>query len=367
MSVYRRRDNGKWLIDITYNHPDGRKEIIRKVSPVNTKRGAEQYETQLRQEMLKRDSLPQEKPPAPRFREYAESFMTEYARVENKPSEVISKERILKNHLYPVFARKPLDRITRDDIKAYRSKKLRAGLSPKTINNHVTVLTRILGEAVESGLIPFVPRVRRLKVPPPQFDYLLPEEAHQLVEAAEGLWQVMILLALSTGLRQGELLALQWQDIDLAKRFLIVRHSLFRGRVGTPKSNKERILPLNGAVIEALSTLKKSKSGFLFTNSKGKPLTDNECKWPIKKACSRAGIRQISWHVLRHTFASHLVQAGVSIMEVQRYLGHADIRTTQRYAHLNPQISHVAVEKLPSYRTYIAQNVVQFRNYAESQ
>ena len=158
----------------TYNHPDGRKEIIRKISPVNTKRGAEQYEAQLRQEMLKRDSLPQETPPAPRFREYAESFMSEYARVENKPSEVISKERILKNHLYPVFARKPLDRITRDDIKAYRSK-------------------------------------------------------------------------------------------------------------------KERILPLNHAVIEALSTLKKSKSGFLFTNSKGKPLTDNECKWPIKKACSRAG------------------------------------------------------------------------------
>ncbi len=160
---------------------------------------------------------------------------------------------------------------------------------------------------------------------------------------------------------------MQWPDINMGKRFLMVRHNIFRGRVGSPKSHKERIVPLSFPTVEALLTLERSASGYVFTDDKGKPLTDNKCKWPLKRACAHAGIRQISWHVLRHTFASHLVQNGVSIMEVQRYLGHADVRTTQRYAHLNPEIDHSAVDLLPTYRTHIERNVVPFCKPAESQ
>lgn len=72
-----------------------------------------------------------------------------------------------------------------------------------------------------------------------------------------------------------------------------------------------------------------------------------------------AGLRHFGWHVLRHTFASHLVQAGVNIVEVQRLLGHSDIRVTMRYAHLNPQVNHKAVETLEFYSPYRARNVVQ--------
>ena len=367
MSVNQRSDDGHWYVEFTYKHPNGRKEVVKHNSPVNTKRGAEQYEAQQRREMLERDSRPNEKPDCPSFKEYAESFMIEVARVENKPSEVASKERMLRNHLLPIFGRKRLDEITRDDIKTYRSRKLKAGLNPKTINNHVTVLCRILGEAVESGHISFVPRVRRLKTPPSKFDFLMPEEAHRLVDAAEGQWQVMILLALSTGLRQGELLALQWVDINLKKRFLMVRHNIFRGKVGSPKSNKERIVPLSVPTVEALLTLERSANGYVFVDEKDNPLTDNKCKWPLKRACVQASIRQVGWHVLRHTFASHLVQNGTSIMEVQKYLGHSDVRTTQRYAHLNPEISHSAVDLLPSYRTSIERNVIPFRKVSESQ
>lgn len=215
-------------------------------------------------------------------------------------------------------------------------------------------------EAVESGHLSFVPRVRRLKTPPTKFDFLMPEEAHKLADAAEGQWQMMILLALLTGLRQGELLALKWQDINIEKRFLVVRDNIFRGQEGSPKSNKDRVVPLNVSVIESLISLKRSNSQYVFANENGKPLTDNMCKHPLERAWEKAGLRRVGWHVLRHTFASHLVQNGTSIMEVQRYLGHADVRTTQRYAHLNPNISHEFVDLLPSYRTPIERNVVQF-------
>ncbi len=176
----------------------------------------------------------------------------------------------------------------------------------------------------------------------------------------------MIILALATGLRQGELLGLQWADINVEKRFLMVRHNYFRGRMGSPKSNKKRIVPLNPSTMDALLELKRHPNGFVFFDEKGNPLTDQKCKWPMIRACRVAGLRQISWHVLRHTFASHLVQNGVSIMVVQKYLGHADVRTTQRYSHLNPDLDHSAVDSLPSYRTYIAQNVIPFRKCAES-
>ncbi len=185
MSVRRRNDNGKWMTEFTYRHSDGRKEIVRKISPINTKRGAEQFEMLLRQKKMDEDQASQSQPIPKIFQEYAETFMNDYARVENKPSEVASKERILQNHLLPAFGGMRLDAITRDDIKTYRSIKLKANYNPKTINNHVAVLCRILSEAVESGFISFVPRVRRLKTPPQKFDFLIPEEAQRLVDAGK--------------------------------------------------------------------------------------------------------------------------------------------------------------------------------------
>ena len=366
MSVCRRSDTGKWIVEFAYRHPDGRVEKVRQTSPVQTRRGAEHYELQLRQALLERDDGRRSPKKTPAFAAWAERFMAECAKPQNKVSEVESKQRILDNHLLPTFGKMPIDRIGRDEIKAYRTRKLKDGLSPKSVNNHITVLTRILGEAVESGLLEFVPRLKRLKMPPLKVDFLTAEEATALVEAAEGQWKVMIQLALTTGLRQGELLGLQWQDVNLDRRFLVVRRSIFRGRVGTPKSNKERVLPLNDGIVAALIAHKHGKGPWVFSGSGGDPLTDQQCKWPLWRACARSGLRQIGWHLLRHTFASHLVQAGVNILEVQRYLGHSDVRTTQRYAHLNPDVRHDAVEKLPSYSAPLPEGVVAIRKSKES-
>jgi site-specific recombinase XerD len=72
-------------------------------------------------------------------------------------------------------------------------------------------------------------------------------------------------------------------------------------------------------------------------------LGKNECKWPLWRACKRAGLRRVGWHVLRHTFASHLMMRGVALMAIQELLGHKDIKMTMRYAHLAPDVTRDAV------------------------
>ena len=367
MTVYLRRDTGKYVVHFVYKHPDGRKEVIRETTPFTAKKRAEAYENQLRQELLERDGRPRTAPVlAPLFAIYADEFMETYAKVENKPSEVDNKERTLRVHLKPEFGKKRLDEITKADIKAYRSKKLMSGLSPKTVTNHVTILTKLLAEAEDADLISFVPRVRRMKMPPTGFDFLTVEEANALIDAAEGEWRAMIVVGLRTGLRQGELLGLQWQDVNLDKGFLVVRCSVFRGRVGSPKSNKGRVVPLCDEAVETLTAHRHARGPYVFCGLRGELLTDNLCKWPLKHACEQANLRRIGWHVLRHTFASHLVQSGTSILKVQQYLGHSDIRVTMRYAHLNPELERDSVKALDTYSTPTARNVIPFRKVAES-
>lgn len=367
MTVYLRRDTGKYVVHFTYKHSDGRKEEVRESTPFTVRKQAESFERQLRSELLERDERPSQPPvEAPKFAEYADEFLRVYARVENKPSEVDTKEKILRNHLKPEFGKKRLNEITKADIKAYRSKKLMAGYAPKTINNHVAVLTKLLAEAEEGELIQFVPRVRRMKLPPAGFDFLTVEEANALIEAADEEWRTMIIVALRTGLRQGELLGLQWQDVNLEKGFLVVRRSVFRGRVGSPKSNKGRVVPLCDEAIQALVTQRHSRGPYVFCDRRGELLSDNQCKHPLERACLQAELRRVGWHVLRHTFASHLIQCGVNIVKVQQYLGHSDIRVTMRYAHLNPDMERESVKVLDRYSTPTARNVIPFRKLAES-
>jgi integrase len=219
-------------------------------------------------------------------------------------------------------------------------------LSPKTINNCLTVLRRMLVIAYKRGLIDKVPEVEWLKAPKPEFDFFTFEEAERLLAAAEGEWRTMILVGLRTGMRQGELLALRWEDVDLVAGRITVRQNAVWGLVGTPKSGKGREIALGEEVLAALKAHRHLRGPLVFCAMDGAMLTSGEMKWPLWRSCKRAGLRRIGWHVLRHTFASHLVMRGAPLRAIQELLGHATIMMTMRYAHLSPEIARDAVRLL---------------------
>lgn len=336
---------GHWFVDLRWE-----RERIRRRSPVDTKRGALDFERRLRQQLLDGTfEIDKEVEPTqeiPTFAAFAVEFLSTYARANNKPSEIHSKETMLRVHLTPAFGKLKLTEVDMRSIERYKAKKLDSGLSPKSVNNTLTCLRRMLVLAMEWGLLKELPRVKWLKAPKPEFDFLDFEEAERLLKHADEEWRPMLVVALKTGLRLGELLALRWEDVDLIAGRLMVRRAVARGIIGTPKSGKPREVPLSGDAVKALKACSHLKGELIFGGEGGEMLTKNGTKHPLWRACKRAGLRLVGWHCLRHTFASHLAMRGVPLISVQQMLGHSTIEMTMRYAHLAPAVNRQAVDLL---------------------
>jgi integrase len=189
------------------------------------------------------------------------------------------------------------------------------------------------------------PLIKRLKTPPQKYDFLTLEESRKLLSAADGSWRDMIAVALESGLRFGELIALCWEDIDFRTGGITIRQAYAKGVLGSPKSNRIRLVPMSDMVRETLFRVRKYE-GLVFSEEQGNPLKQNICINKLRSICKKAGLRKIGWHTLRHTFASHLAQAGANLSAVQELLGHSDIRTTMRYAHINKGVLREAISIL---------------------
>jgi integrase len=126
---------------------------------------------------------------------------------------------------------------------------------------------------------------------------------------------------MKTGMRQGEILALRWEDVDLDRRRITVRRSVWEGQETAPKSGKGREIPIS-VVSEALEQHQHERGPYVFCDTQGKRYTKQQCRRPLRRALKRAGLRHIGWHGMRHTFASHLVMRGVPLPAVQQLLGH---------------------------------------------
>lgn len=338
-----RKINGHWWADRWVNVPGQGRQRIRRKSPIDTKKAAAEYE-----DKLVADALSISKPSSPNFEAFAKDFLRLYAANNNKFSELESKESVLRTHLIPAFGHLALDQIDALKIEAYKADKREQKKSAKTINNHLTVLRKMLDVAREWKLLEELPPIVWAKRSQPKFDFFSFEEARHLVDGAdEGLWRTMILVGLRTGLRFGELRGLTWSDVLVPQKRLVVRGNVTRERLGTPKNGKTREIPLSPEALAALRAWHKSSPGpYVFSREPGKWLPKGECKWPLYRACKKAGLRRVGWHVLRHTFASHLVMRGTPLKAVQELLGHASIEMTMRYAHLSPNVGRDAVAAL---------------------
>jgi len=170
--------------------------------------------------------------------------------------------------------------------------------------------------------------------------FLDKEEIQLLLNAASKEFRPILITALHTGMRKGEILKLMWSDVNFKNRLITVTES---------KSGKKRMIPMDDILSATLRTLpSRFKRGYLFPS----PVKDGKPRFGVQRqfgsAVKKAEIENIRFHDLRHTFASHLIMAGVDVMTVKELLGHASLTMTMRYTHLAPDHRMRAIKTLDS-------------------
>lgn len=325
----------------------------RKRSPENSRTGAQAYELTLRQKLARGEPITsnaqKETDQEKLFERFAWKWFETYVVPNNKYSEQRTKKYILSASLVPYFGAMAIDSITTMHIEQYKAQLIKeANVTPKTINNRLTVLHKCLHTAYEwYGFDGRPPEIKWLKCPPSKTDYLSFQECELLLSCSEGVVRELILMALRTGMRQGELRGLQWSSIDWHNRNIIVRHSRddYRKTLGSPKSNRERVIPLDVDLYEMIYRRKKA-TGYVFLDVDEQPFDNKRLSRRLARVCKKAGIRKIGWHTLRHTFATQLSMLGTPLNTVQTLLGHSTIATTMRYAHTAPSTLRCAIDML---------------------
>lgn len=329
-----------WLVDVVFEYPDGRIERHRKVSPVQTRRGAESFEQQLRASLLTgtfggKDG--DEGPDPPTLEEYQPQFIEYCEATKYKPSGIDSKKAALRNYLLPVFARKRLDQF--DEGDEVRLKKAMKALSPSTYNNAASIMNSVLTAAKKSKVISKVPYhfglMKRQKGRPRFYDF---DQFSWLVEAAQKLdrrIEIVVLLGGDAGLRRGEIIALEWPSVDLRRGLITVEQSEWKGKVTETKGMEYRVIPMTKRLKEALLAHRHLRGERVLYTDDGESVTAKVLQRWMAKAQRRAGLRANgAIHILRHTFCSHLAMRGAPALAIQRLAGHQNLSTTLGYMHL---------------------------------
>jgi integrase len=264
---------------------------------------------------------------------------------------------LLSKHILPFFDIKILSEISVGLIQGFLSEKNKSGLSWNTVRNLRKLLSSILRTAVDWNFIQENP-APKTKLPPRPLKaraiFLLPNQVIKLLAELPELYRSMVILAVLTGIRRGELFALRWGALDLEKGVLQVRESVYKGHFSTPKTQSSyRSIPLSLQALQLLRDRKAKLSGaepenLVFASRKGTPFRpDNLLKRIIRPACERLSLPRIGWHTFRHTHATLLNDLGENLKTAQAILGHSDLETTMGiYTHAIPETVIKAEEKL---------------------
>jgi integrase len=277
-----------------------------------------------------------------------------------KKSTLIDYLSTLRNHVRPAFGELDLEKLSRspETFERYCGDKLKEGLSPKTVRNHLTLMGLMFRQARKWRWVSENPL--ELVDPPPledaETETLTAVEVKRLLaaykqlagqcEPEEAYWydaaRRLTVLALSTGLRRGELLGLRWQDVELLDKLLHVRQAFVRGEMTSPKSRAGRRVvhlgPQAIGVLEEQFTVSRYRDAACVVfchEALGTPLDPSKLTGYARKAFKAAAISKPfrPWHGLRHTALTETAAAGVPAMFVQAKAGHAQGSTTERYLH----------------------------------
>lgn len=224
------------------------------------------------------------------------------------------------------FGDRPFESIRRDDIAAFIAARKIAGIAGATINRNLAAISKMANLADLTNPVKGVPRFRETQG---RTRYLTESEAQRLLDAAPEHLKSLILAALMTGGRFGELVALTWGDLDLDAAVLWFRS-------GNTKSRRERLVPLTPTMVEAFRGMPRRKATDRVFQFRGRDF--GSVRTSFTRARKAAGLgADVTFHVCRHSYASWAVMNGLDVYRLQRYLGHSSMTLTQRYAHLSPE------------------------------
>lgn len=276
----------------------------------------------------------------------------------------------IRRHIEPVLGRVAIERLEPVHVQSLINRKLKEGLSPKTVRYIRGTLRTALNQAVRWGLVArnAAALVDGPRVPTYEIQPFTPEEARRFLEAAKGhRLEALYAVALTLGLRQGEALGLRWQDVDLKLGYLRVTRQLqrFDGvfQLVEPKTNRSRrtvVMPpsITTILIEHQARQMQEKTvaqgnwkewGLVFTRPDGYPLDGTVVTHQFHRFLDQAGLQQRRFHDLRHSCATLLLAQGVSPRVVMEILGHSQIALTMNtYTHVVPDLRRDAAIRMES-------------------
>ena len=297
--------------------------------------------------------------------QYLDRWLATAAKPRLRPKSYVDYARLLRIHIRPTLGSRPLGAINQFDIQTLYAQMLEHGLSPRTIEYTNAVLRSAFRQAVRWKMLAEdpcdgvdVPRVKQREM-----EALSVDECKRFLAAArESECFGLFALALTTGMRHSEYLALKWSDIDWQRGTVSVSRTI--QRLGsewrfdnTKRKRSRRVVKLQGFVLGALGSLPKAQivapegnprfNDLIFHTGTGDPLRQQTVKREFGRLLGTAGLRPIRLYDLRHTAASLGVAAGVSVKVISEQLGHASISfTLERYSHVLPSIQDEAAERV---------------------
>src|SRR5262245_56754879 len=369
MATVRRR-RGEWVID--YYDENKQRHIFQVESQEEGFKRLAEIEGNGRKAPDKRS-----------FEEYGEWWLENCAKAQTKHSTYEEYERALKIHLYPVFGSKPFAKVDRTMVRELIDAKKKKGLSQSSIRNILAPMRGMYNQAIEDGVFTKPNPAARMgkfnkkEGGKPPINPLTREETQIMLDKAVtdfAHYYPLFLCAPRAGLREGELIALKGIDLDFNGRFIDVQRNFSRGKITTPKNGKTRRVDMSSQLAGVLADLLSKKRAaalrsemekptgerrdaaavvneimedWLFTTPQGTQLDPSNLRKVFQKLLTKAKLRRVRFHDLRHTFASLLIQQGESLAYVKEQCGHSSIKVTvDTYGHLVPGGNRQAVDKL---------------------
>lgn len=333
MGVYKNKKDGKYWIDYWHLGKRYRKKVGA------SKRQAVAVFSKIKSRIAENRYLDVRKNKDVKLPELLNYFIEHYSKINNKFSSYRRNKQIAAT-LVKYFGGRLIYHIENVDVEGYKKSRKEQGVSFFKINREMALLKTVLNKAKEWEVLQTpVPKINLFKVDNRRVRYLPEDEYRKLLNLSEEPLRAIILIAVNTGMRRGELLSLKWKDVDVKEQIITLWDT---------KNREKRHIYMNSVVADAFIGVRGSDtSDYVFLGKEGNTyISESYVSHMFSRFVEQAGIKDFRYHDMRHTFGIWLAMEGFSLKTIQELFGHKFIEMTLRYAHLSPEHKKMAVERM---------------------